>query len=44
MLAGNKVYTTAELVLGELEDVEFTRELDETYGYEELAVHQKSAN
>ena len=43
MLAGNKVYTTAELVLGELEDVEFTRELDETYGYEELAVHPKPA-
>ena len=43
MLAGNKIYTTAELVLGELKDVEFTRELDDTYGYEELAVHQKSA-
>ena len=39
MLEGNKVYTTAELVVGDLLDAEFTREVDPTYGYAELAVH-----
>ena len=41
MLSGNKVYTTAEIVVGSLDDVEFERELDPTYGYAELAVHSK---
>ena len=44
MLAGNKVYTTAEIVLGALENVEFDRELDSTYGYAELAVHTKATS
>ena len=39
MLSGNLVYTTAEIVVGSLEDVEFEREHDPTYGYAELAVH-----
>lgn len=39
MLEGNKVYTTAEVVVGALDDVRFDREVDPTYGYAELAVH-----
>ena len=42
MLGGNKIYTTAEIVVGSLDDVEFEREIDPTYGYAELAVHSKS--
>lgn len=41
MLSGNKVYTTAEVVVGALDDVAFEREHDPTYGYAELAVHSK---
>ena len=41
MLTGNNVYTTAEIVVGALDDVEFEREHDSTYGYAELAVHNK---
>lgn len=32
------IYTTAEIVVAELVDVEFTRELDSTYGCHELNV------
>ncbi|MBR7949399.1 DNA-binding protein [Microvirga sp. STR05] len=39
LLAGNIIYTTAELVLGVLDDVEFRRETDPTFGYRELTVH-----
>lgn len=39
LLDGNLVYTTAELVLGVLEDVEFRREPDPTFGYRELTVY-----
>ncbi|SHK32587.1 PPC domain-containing DNA-binding protein [Hymenobacter psychrotolerans] len=39
LLAGNLIYTTAELVLGVLDDVEFRRETDPTFGYRELTVH-----
>ncbi|RAK67149.1 DNA-binding protein [Hymenobacter edaphi] len=38
LLDGNVVYTTAELVLGVLDDVAFEREVDPTFGYRELAV------
>lgn len=38
LLDGNLVYTTAELVVGVLEDVEFGRETDPTFGYRELTV------
>ncbi|GAB3836579.1 PPC domain-containing DNA-binding protein [Hymenobacter jeollabukensis] len=43
LLDGNVVYTTAELVLGVLEDVEFGREADPTFGYRELAVKPAAA-
>lgn len=43
LLDGNLVYTTAELVLGVLDDVEFRREPDPTFGYRELAVHPAPA-
>jgi uncharacterized protein len=39
LLDGNLVYTTAELVLGVLDDVEFRREPDPTFGYRELTVY-----
>lgn len=39
LLDGNLVYTTAELVVGVLDDVEFRREEDPTFGYKELVVH-----
>ena len=35
------VYTTAEIVIGECVDLRFERELDETYGYNELVVYKK---
>ncbi len=38
LMDGCVVYTTAEVVLGELPDVTFRRELDPTYGYKELVV------
>ena len=38
LLDGNLIYTTAEIVIRELTDVEFTREVDSTYGYKELAI------
>lgn len=44
MLSGNKVYTTAEVVVGSLEDIDFEREHDPTYGYEELAIHSRASS
>jgi uncharacterized protein len=38
LLAGNLVYTTAELVIGVLPDVMFVREPDPAFGYRELVV------
>jgi hypothetical protein len=38
LLDGNLVYTTLELVIGELTDVTFDRVIDSTYGYPELKV------
>lgn len=37
LMEGTTIYTTAEIVLGELDEVEFAREPDSTYGYQELA-------
>lgn len=37
LMEGTRVYTTAEIVLGELDEVTFAREPDSTYGYRELA-------
>ena len=36
LMEGTRIYTTAEIVLGELEEVSFAREPDSTYGYREL--------
>ena len=41
LLNNNLVYSTAEIVLVELTDLEFAREIDPTYGYHELVVKQK---
>ncbi len=38
LLEGNLVFTTLEIVVGELNDYEFVREKDTTYGYDELVV------
>ena len=38
LLDGCRVYTTAEIVLGELPALEFRRETDATFGYPELVV------
>lgn len=38
LLAGCRVYTTAEIVLGALPGLVFTRETDATFGYKELVV------
>jgi predicted DNA-binding protein with PD1-like motif len=41
LLAGCRVYTTAEIVLVALPELEFTRETDPTFGYKELLVKPK---
>ncbi len=41
LMDGCVVYTTAEVVVGELPGVEFGRELDATYGYRELVVRPR---
>jgi predicted DNA-binding protein with PD1-like motif len=38
LLEGNLIYTTAEILIIELRDVEFVREVDSTYGYTELKI------
>ncbi len=38
LLDDSFIYTTAEVVIGELTDLEFDRTLDSTYGYKELSV------
>jgi predicted DNA-binding protein with PD1-like motif len=38
LLDKNLVYTTLELVIGELTDVTFDRVVDSTYGYKELTI------
>ncbi|MFC6222853.1 PPC domain-containing DNA-binding protein [Hymenobacter artigasi] len=43
LLDGCRVYTTAEIVLGELPQLEFRREKDDTFGYQELVVRPASA-
>jgi predicted DNA-binding protein with PD1-like motif len=42
LMEGTRIYTTAEIVLGELMDVEFAREPDSTYGYRELVPRARS--
>ncbi len=41
LMPGNLIYTTAELVIGILPDVVYTREPDPTFGYRELVIRQK---
>jgi uncharacterized protein len=38
---GNIIYTTAEIVIGEITDVKFLRKLDSTTTYNELSVEKK---
>lgn len=37
---GSIVYTTAEIVIGIMPDLKYTREIDSTYGYRELRVNK----
>jgi len=41
LLRGAPVHTTAEIVLLELEDVRFARELDERTGFKELVIRKR---
>lgn len=38
LLNDSLIYTTAEIVIGELTDLQFDRIVDSTYGYEELSI------
>lgn len=38
LLEENRIYTTAEITIGKLKDFRYDREVDSTYGYQELAV------
>ncbi|XP_053316550.1 bifunctional protein GlmU-like [Spea bombifrons] len=38
------VFTTAEIVIGDLSNLEFTREMDERTGFPELVIRPRSAN
>jgi predicted DNA-binding protein with PD1-like motif len=42
LLDESLIYTTAEIVIGELTEKEFDRTLDTTYGYKELLVKPRS--
>jgi predicted DNA-binding protein with PD1-like motif len=41
LLDNNLIYTTAEIAVAELIDVEFSREVDPTFGYHELVIAPK---
>jgi predicted DNA-binding protein with PD1-like motif len=41
LLDRNLIYTTAEIVIAEQTDLEFVREQDATYGYNELVIRSK---
>lgn len=41
LLEGCKIYTTAEIVIGIMPELNYTREPDPTYGYRELMIHKK---
>ena len=41
LMDGNRIYTTAELVIGIMPELEFVREADPTYGYQELLVRKR---
>lgn len=39
---GSEVYTTAEIIIGEAQDLEFTRENDNITGYKELSINKRN--
>lgn len=41
LMDGSLVYTTAEIVIGELSQAAFAREVDSTYGWHELVVKKR---
>jgi predicted DNA-binding protein with PD1-like motif len=41
VVSGCRIYTTAEVVIAELDDVVYKREFDEGSGYDELTVHPR---
>lgn len=41
LMDGSLVYTTAEIVIGELSRAAYAREVDSTYGYRELVVKRR---
>ena len=41
LLDQNLIYTTAEIIIVELTDLEFKREVDPTYGYQELSIQKR---
>ncbi len=41
LMDGSRIYTTAEIVIGELTKARFGREVDSTYGYRELHVTKR---
>lgn len=43
LLDGNLIYTTAELVVGDLINLKFGRELDKTFGYRELKIRKRKS-
>ena len=44
LLDDNLVYTTAEIAIAELSELEFDRVMDNTYGYHELLVKEKKSS
>ena len=42
LLAGCKIYTTAEIVIGVMPGLTYTREPDPTFGYKELVIRKKT--
>jgi predicted DNA-binding protein with PD1-like motif len=43
LLDGNVIFTTAELVVGVMEELDFRREPDPAFGYRELTIHPAEA-
>ena len=41
LLEGSKIYTTAEIIIGIMPDMVYSREPDPTYGYRELVIRKK---
>lgn len=42
LLEGNEIYTTAEIVIGEAEDLQFHREIDPKTTYKELTINKRN--